>query len=61
MKLMAKIFSGAGLILTVGPPVVVFQGAMDLGSAKLFMLAGAVIWFSTAPVWMNAVTTEEER
>jgi len=26
MKLMAKIVSGVGLILTVGPSVVVFQG-----------------------------------
>ena len=53
MKLIAKIASGVGLILTVGPSFGVFQGAMELDTAKIFMLVGTVIWFVSAPVWMN--------
>lgn len=61
LKLIAKAASGIGLFLTVGPSVIVFQGSMELDTAKLIMLAGTVLWFTTAPVWMNAGTAEEER
>jgi hypothetical protein len=26
---------------------------MELDTAKIFMLVGTVIWFVSAPVWMN--------
>jgi hypothetical protein len=61
LKLIAKAASGIGLILTVGPSVIVFQGAMELDSAKLFMLVGTLLWFASAPVWMNTVAAEKER
>ncbi len=60
LKLIAKAASGIGLILTVGPSVIVFQGAMELDTAKIFMLIGTVLWFASAPVWMNTVAPEEE-
>ena len=61
LKLIAKAASGIGLFLTVGPSVIVFQGSMELDTGKLIMLVGTVLWFTTAPVWMNAGTAGEER
>jgi hypothetical protein len=60
MKLIAKMASALGLILTVGPSVVVFRGAMDLDTAKIFMIIGTVIWFASAPVWMNRAAAAGE-
>ena len=53
MKLFAKASSALGLLLTVLPSVVVFQGGIDLDTAKFLMLLGTAIWFGSAPVWMN--------
>ena len=61
MKRVARIASGAGLLLTVAPSLLVFQGSMDLDTAKLFMLAGTALWFASAPAWMNRVTGEVDR
>jgi high-affinity Fe2+/Pb2+ permease len=61
MKRLARIASGAGLVLTIAPSLLVFQGSMDLDTAKLFMLTGTALWFASAPAWMNRVTGEVER
>ena len=61
LKLIAKVTSGIGLILTLGPSIIVFLGSMELDTAKLFMLVGTVLWFASAPVWMNTVAAEKER
>ena len=53
MKLLSKIVSGIGLFLTVAPSVFVFNNTIDLDTAKTLMLLGTVIWFASAPVWMN--------
>jgi hypothetical protein len=57
MKLLSKIVSGIGLFLTVGPSVLVFQGTLDLDTAKTLMLLGTIIWFAAAPLWMNKQDT----
>lgn len=54
MQLIAKLASGLGLMLTVGPSFAVFLGALDLDSAKILMLVGTGLWFASAPVWMNS-------
>lgn len=61
LKLIAKVASGIGLILTAGPSVIVFQGSMELDTAKLLMLVGTGLWFASAPVWMNPAAAEPER
>ena len=59
MKLLSKIVSGIGLFLTVAPSLLVFQGTLDLETAKTLMLLGTIIWFAGAPVWMNKQATLE--
>lgn len=54
MRLIAKVASGLGLVLTVGPSIAVFLGALDLDSAKVLMLVGTLLWFASAPVWINS-------
>jgi hypothetical protein len=45
--------SFVGLGLTLLPSFLVFGGVLDLASHKWWMLAGTVLWFATAPLWMR--------
>lgn len=54
MKTLAKLLSAAGLVLTVGPALLVFTGDLTWAAHARWMLAGTVLWFVTAPVWMEA-------
>lgn len=58
MKSILKIFSAIGLILTVIPSFMVFSGAISLDINKWLMLLGTILWFSTAPFWMNKKATD---
>lgn len=51
--LLLKILSAIGLILTLVPSFLVFAGVIDLECNKTLMLAGTILWFITAPFWMN--------
>ncbi len=42
-----------GLLLTIVPGILVFAGLLDLPAYKSWMLAGTVIYFVTAPWWIN--------
>lgn len=53
-----KIISAIGLILTLGPSVLVFLGLIPLETHKILMLIGTVLWFATAPFWMNKKTAK---
>jgi hypothetical protein len=53
MKLLLKIGSLIGLLLTMSPPILIFLGKIDLDTTKLLMTIGMVAWFSTAPFWIN--------
>lgn len=53
MQAILKILSYIGLILTVVPSFLVFSGAIELSFHKTLMLIGTLLWFSTAPFWMN--------
>ena len=48
-----KIISFTGLILTLIPSILVYQGDIDLEMNKMLMLIGNFCWFLTAPYWMN--------
>ena len=55
MKLLVKFISYVGLGLTLIPSLLVFTGNISLDSGKMLMLIGTVVWFLSAPIWMNKV------
>lgn len=57
MKRIAQILSGLALLGTIGPPVLFFNDQLDLASAQRWMLIATVLWFGTAPVWMEHKAT----
>ncbi|MCS7337784.1 MAG: hypothetical protein NZ739_06040 [Verrucomicrobiae bacterium] len=57
MKRIAQALSAIALIGTIGPPVLFFADRLDLGTAQQWMLAATVLWFVTAPIWMEHKTT----
>jgi hypothetical protein len=50
---MLKILSFLGLFLTLAPAFFVFFNVIEFETHKLFMLVGTLLWFLTAPFWMN--------
>lgn len=44
-----KIASWLGLILTLGPSLMVFSGTIDFPTHKTLMLVGTVLWFFSRP------------
>ena len=53
MKLLIKSISYISLALTLIPSFLVFTGNISLDSSKMFMFVGTIIWFISAPGWMN--------
>ena len=53
MKIILKLLSLAALGLTVIPAFLVAQGALSWNTHAGLMLAGATLWFATAPFWMK--------
>ncbi len=53
MKIILKIISAIGLILTLVPSFMVFSGTITIDFHKWLMLLGTILWFSSAPFWMN--------
>lgn len=52
-KLLLKLLSFAGLLLTIVPSIMVFYGYTSLQQSKNMMVWGVLIWFLTAPFWLN--------
>ncbi|MEN8192941.1 MAG: hypothetical protein ABFS12_08995 [Bacteroidota bacterium] len=53
MRPLLKIISLIGLLVTIIPSFLVFTGVITLDNNKLLMVLGTILWFSTAPFWMN--------
>ena len=53
MKLLIKSISYIGLGLTLIPSLLVFAGNISFDSSKMLMFIGTIIWFVSAPSWMN--------
>ncbi len=53
MKLLIKFISYIGLGLTLIPSFLVFAGNISFDSSKMLMFIGTIIWFVSAPSWMN--------
>jgi len=58
MTFFLKIFSFIGLGLTLVPSFLVFQGIIEPSLSKTLMLVGTIIWFFTAPQWLNKFQEE---
>lgn len=56
MKNLLKFISLAGLLLTLVPSILYFYELLAFGTHKLLMALGAVLWFLSAPLWMNKET-----
>lgn len=54
-----KIISYLSLAGTIIPSFVVFFGDMDLQLSKSIMAVSMVVWFLTAPFWINKKSEEE--
>ena len=53
MKPLLKILSFVGLGITVVPSFLVFAGTITWGTHATLMFVGTVLWFGTAPFWMQ--------
>lgn len=53
MKTVLKTLSYGGLVLTILPSLLVLSGRMELETHYLWTLAGTILWFSTAPFWID--------
>lgn len=51
-KFMAVISIG-GLVLVFAPAVAYLIGALEKDTMTTLMLAGTVVWFASAPMWMS--------
>jgi len=48
-----KYISLLSLLVTILPSVFYFFDLITLDLSKIFMLIGTVLWFVTAPKWIN--------
>jgi len=48
-----KTISYAALVITLVPAFLVYAGIMSFESYKYWVLAGTLVWFATAPFWIN--------
>lgn len=53
LKLLLRIVSYIGLCLTLIPSFFVFIDKIDIGTNKILMLIGTVVWFIISPFWIN--------
>ena len=57
-NLIIKIISYLALAGTIIPSILVFTGGMDLQTNKYIMGICMIIWFITAPFWVNKKSEE---
>ena len=53
MKPLFQLASFVGLGLTVVPAFLVFAGSIEWSTHAVLMLVGTLLWFATAPLWME--------
>lgn len=57
MKLLLKLVSYAGLLLTAIPGILVFARQITFEQHTTTTLIGAILWFTTAPFWVGKKET----
>lgn len=60
MKILLKTGSFLGLALTIVPSLIFFTGDLELSQMKVYMGIGMVLWFVTAPFWINKSSKSEQ-
>jgi hypothetical protein len=60
MKKILKSGSLLGLMLTIYPPVMFYMGDVNLDRMKWAMGIGMLLWFVTAPFWINKSVNNEQ-
>ena len=58
MKRLAQIISYFALAATLVPALLFFADKLELPQVQLWMLIAAIVWFLTAPLWMEHKATE---
>ena len=53
MAYFLKILSVVGLVLNILPALLVFNDVITFGAYEKSMLIGTLLWFATAPFWVN--------
>lgn len=53
MNSLLKIVSLVGLLATIIPSFLVLFGVITLDNNKVLMILGTLLWFISAPFWMN--------
>ncbi len=53
MKTLSKLISFASLAGTLIPPVLFFFDKLPPSAMQFWMLTATVVWFATAPFWME--------
>jgi len=53
MKTLLMIVSFCGLVLTILPAFLVFAGKIDFNYHIILMIVGTILWFLSAPFWLN--------
>jgi len=53
MSMLLKILAYVGLVLTLIPAILFFQGSVDRELLQHLATAGMLLWFFTAPFWIN--------
>ncbi|MCK5455490.1 MAG: hypothetical protein KAI45_00095 [Melioribacteraceae bacterium] len=53
MKSLLKLVSLIGLVVTIVPAFLVFTDVITLSNSKVLMMVGTILWFVSAPFWMN--------
>jgi hypothetical protein len=56
MMMTARILSWLALAGTIVPALLFFNDQATLDQTKSWMLASTVLWFATAPAWMDRRT-----
>ena len=54
LEAIAKPISWASLLLIVVPPILFFSGWLAQETMQHLLLAGTLVWFASAAVWMKA-------
>ena len=60
MKKILPWISYLGLVLTLLPGILTLKGLITIGTHYHLMVAGMVLWFATAPFWMQGPSLEEK-
>jgi high-affinity Fe2+/Pb2+ permease len=56
MKLLLRLIAAIGLILTIVPAFLVFNGFITLALHKNMMVLGMLLWFVSVPFLLNKKT-----